>query len=150
MPKTYSHNLSCPCCLKLRSYENATPLPDLEEEILQKQLLWWGKPGWILNEAKKGTLQWACSHCLKKQKAIRAYPEAQKYLDHPPYLAYFATEIACEDCKETFVFSAQEQQYWYEELCFWVQSRPKHCKTCRQIRRERRQEQSERQKQTTA
>ncbi|WP_420841919.1 zinc-ribbon domain containing protein [Fimbriiglobus ruber] len=44
----------------------------------------------------------------------------------------------CEDCKQPFVFTASEQQFWYETLKFWVQSHPKQCISCRRVRRAKR------------
>jgi hypothetical protein len=40
-------------------------------------------------------------------------------------------------CKEEYIFRKEEQQYWYEHLKFWVQSRPKHCAKCRREVREK-------------
>ena len=141
MAKDKSQNITCPCCKTIRGYEKGTFLPVIEAEILRKNLLWWGKPGWAIAEAKKGTLQWACRQCIKQQRAIMANPDHQLFLDYPPYLAYFDEKIICEDCDTSFFFSAKEQQFWYEKLQFWVQSRPNQCPTCRHVRRERRQEQ---------
>jgi hypothetical protein len=73
---------------------------------------------------------------------MEANPVVQKFCDHPPYLAYFDVPLRCEDCGSTFVFEAKEQQFWYEELKFWVQSRPKQCAACRKLRRERKSEQN--------
>jgi hypothetical protein len=140
MVKQNSQDIICPCCKKARNYERGTNLPAIETMVLQKQMLWWGKPGWILSEAKKGTLQWACNYCLKKRQALVADITQQKYCDYTPYLAYFDIEMKCENCKQEFIFSAKEQQFWYENLHFWVQSRPKQCLACRQKRRERKNE----------
>jgi hypothetical protein len=80
-------------------------------------------------------VQWACNACLEAKRALPANPSLQRYCDTPVYLAYFDKICHCEDCGEDFVFEASEQQYWYEQLRFWVQSHPKQCKQCRHRRR---------------
>jgi len=44
---------------------------------------------------------------------------------------YLNAAFRCARCGNTFVFSADEQRYWYEELGFWVDSQAKHCAKCR-------------------
>jgi len=79
--------------------------------------------------------QWACDGCLKLKKATKANPANQTYCDHKPLLAYFNQKHQCESCDTIFIFSQQEQKFWYEKLGFWVQSKPKHCKECRKEKR---------------
>lgn len=55
--------------------------------------------------------------------------------DWPPCLAYFDTTRNCVECGCSFVFSKDEQQFWYEELGFRVQSRAIRCLECRARKR---------------
>lgn len=137
--------ITCPCCGKERSALEEAPLKRSEDKLLEANLSPWWNPteGWSVEQAAHGKLQWACRYCLKSGRAIEANPVVQKFCDHPPYLAYFDVPLSCEDCGSKFVFEAKEQQFWYEELKFWVQSRPKQCAACRKIRRTRKQEQNE-------
>ena len=80
---------------------------------------------------------WACDKCIKEGKALLGNPSSQKYCDCWPYYAYFDETKTCLDCKCTYVFEASEQKYWYENLKFWVQSRPKYCKECTKVRKGR-------------
>ena len=82
---------------------------------------------------------WACDYCLNSNKAIRANPSAQNYRWYPRY-AYFDTQHTCKKCKEPFRFSKHEKKFWFEELGFWHESEPIHCKTCRKEVREQKEE----------
>jgi tetratricopeptide (TPR) repeat protein len=44
-------------------------------------------------------------------------------------------EKQCLDCGVDFLFSAEEQKYWYERLQFNFYSKPIHCHACRHKRR---------------
>ena len=140
-----SQEITCPCCGKVRAGVGGTSLAELEHKLVEANLSpWWSsKAGWSVEEASKGTLQWACRYCLKSGRAIEGNPVVQKFCDYPPYLAYFDVPLRCEDCGSKFVFEAKEQQFWYEELKFWVQSRPKQCAACRKLRRESKRAQNE-------
>lgn len=74
---------------------------------------------------------WACDLCILTGRAIEADVDKQLFCDNSPYLAYYDYRKVCESCNKSFVFSKEEQKYWYEELGFWVQSVPKNCKECR-------------------
>lgn len=86
--------------------------------------------------------QWACDDCIKNGKAIPGDPKKQFYtFTYPwdvakPYLAYFDKTYSCCDCKTEFVFSKEEQQFWYEGLSFIVYSEPKRCTACRKKHRD--------------
>jgi hypothetical protein len=138
--------VTCPCCKKPRNVADGTQLLEQENELRQQNADPWGRPeGWSVEAAESGRLQWACDRCLKGGQAIRGCPAVQTFCDYEPYFAYFDVELRCEDCEQQFVFSAREQQFWYEQLKFWVQSRPKQCVSCRRIRRQRAAEQRARQ-----
>ena len=57
---------------------------------------------------------------------------------HVPKYFYVDEQRRCVQCKETFVFSAKEQKFWYETLKFNFGSSAIRCRRCR------RQKQSER------
>lgn len=48
-----------------------------------------------------------------------------------PRCWYIDAAFHCAQCRKSFVFTASEQQFWYEELKFYVDSRAKHCQECR-------------------
>lgn len=138
MTKT-PEKLRCPCCGKLRDIAQGTPLIKIQKAYRDSWLC--ASDDWAVQEAQgcgMRAMRWACNYCLKTGKAIAARPEQQTYCDYPPYLAYFDWTCRCLDCQNDFVFSAREQQYWYEERKFWVQSRPIRCLACRRKARERR------------
>jgi hypothetical protein len=129
--------LICPCCGVTRGEQAKQALLDIELECKRHQVKgWWGSEGWSLQAAVGESLQWACPICLKRSVAIKGKPWLQTWCDYNPYFAFFDVELNCKDCKNKFIFSAFEQQFWYEKLSFWVQSRPKQCKNCRKIRRQ--------------
>jgi hypothetical protein len=75
-------------------------------------------------------IHWACNDCICTGKALLADSKEQTFCDCYPYLAYFDEERECQECGTKYIFDKSEQQYWYEKLKFWVQSRPTHCKEC--------------------
>jgi hypothetical protein len=91
-----------------------------------------------------GFYQWACDDCLDNGRALRADPRKQFYtFKYPwdtaqPFFAYFDRNRTCEACGEEFVFTKEEQQYWYEQLQFVVYSVPNQCPACRKERRQKR------------
>lgn len=65
----------------------------------------------------------------------RADTDRQNY-SVAPRNWYIAAKIECLACRETFLFSVDEQKLWYEEYGFYVDSFPNRCKACRAERRE--------------
>lgn len=130
--------LECPCCGKKRNIVTETPLLKMQEIFSHGCL-----PDKWIERYTEGSfyhwrgMQWACKQCLNAGRAIAGKPWLQTFCDWPPYLAYFDKIYFCTDCRTDFLFSAQEQQYWYEELKFWVQSHPDQCLPCRRKRREK-------------
>ncbi|MBB1384664.1 zinc-ribbon domain containing protein [Pseudoalteromonas sp. SG45-5] len=61
---------------------------------------------------------------------ILADIEKQNYAIYPRTL-YVDIEVQCGACSRAFIFFAQEQQYWFEVLGFWVDSHCTHCFGCR-------------------
>ncbi|MCU0391286.1 MAG: zinc-ribbon domain-containing protein [Thermoflexibacter sp.] len=127
------NKLKCPCC-KGEVYSSAAQ----QTLKLSPQVWFWiDKYELVLENLQRDedTFQWACDDCLNSQKAIIANPEIQTYCDYPPYLAYFDIEKKCTVCGENYIFSAEEQKFWYEELKFFVQGESKSCVKCRQKKR---------------
>ncbi len=52
-----------------------------------------------------------------------------------PRVWYVDTTIVCKTCETEFLFSIDEQETWYEEYRFYVDSFPNQCKSCRAERR---------------
>ncbi len=48
-----------------------------------------------------------------------------------PVTHYFDVKRKCRDCLKPFIFFAEEQQYWYEELGFALESDCVRCVQCR-------------------
>lgn len=48
-----------------------------------------------------------------------------------PVTHYFDLERRCRDCKRQFIFFAEEQKHWYEELGFGLESDCVRCTECR-------------------
>ena len=129
--------LICPCCGVARGEQGKQYLLKIEQQCDRYKLkVWVESEGWSVRSAMAMSLQWACPICLKRSIALPGKPWLQTWCDYNPYFAFFDVELNCEDCQNKFIFSASEQQFWYEKLKFWVQSRPKRCKNCRKIRRQ--------------
>lgn len=72
------------------------------------------------------------------ETAIRADIERQRH-GYVPRAYYVDMLKCCRKCGRRFLFFAKEQQYWYEELGFWVHADCVLCPECRkshqQVRR---------------
>jgi hypothetical protein len=130
--------LRCPCCGKWRDVADTNLLRAENDWLATGAFDVRRPPGWSVKAARAGKLQWACRHCIKAGRALVGRPALQTWCDFDPYFAFIDTQIQCEDCGLAFVFAASEQQYWYETLKFYLQSRPKQCVACRRARREAR------------
>ena len=67
-----------------------------------------------------------------------------------PVTHYYDLERNCRDCGVLFLFFAQEQKYWYEELGFPLESDCVRCPSCRRSLREVRKAQQRYQELVTA
>jgi hypothetical protein len=61
--------------------------------------------------------------------AVRADPLMQRAMN--PLLHYYDLDKVCVDCRRRFIFFAQEQKHWYEELGFPLDSKCLRCPECR-------------------
>lgn len=128
------NKLQCPCCNLERGPEevqilfeqfNSSKRQTLNDEKASVDF------DFLLSLLEGGRTKWACDECLKSGKAIASDPKKMNFTVFPKYLAYFDHKITCTTCKKEFIFSAQEQQYWFETLRFWEDSYPKKCLECR-------------------
>jgi len=71
---------------------------------------------------------------LAYETAVRADIDRQNYSVAPRYW-YIDAEVVCDSCGTQFVFSASEQEKWYETYRFYVDSFPRKCITCRRTAR---------------
>ena len=77
--------LLCPCCGKHR------PVADIT--LLQAEADWLATgafdsrrpPGWSVEAARAGKLQWACVHCFDAGRALEGHPALQTWCD--PYFS---------------------------------------------------------------
>lgn len=53
-----------------------------------------------------------------------------------PVTHYFDLEVICRDCRRPFIFFAEEQRHWYEELGFGLVSDCVRCVPCRRRQQE--------------
>lgn len=79
-------------------------------------------------------LLWGALH-LDYATAVRADTARQDFSVCPRHWYVDAT-FRCVRCDQPFIFAAEEQRFWYEELKLYVDSRAKHCKPCRRELRE--------------
>lgn len=137
-PNSTDDDVVCPVCNQQRSVVDDTPLLQLDKGMLDHNADPFRRaPGWSVELARQGHLNWACNPCLIDGKALSAQPWLQEWGDFEPFYAYYNKDMTCADCKTDFVFSADEQRFWYEEKRFPVVSYPKHCLDCRRKRRGR-------------
>jgi len=64
------------------------------------------------------------------ETAIKADINKQNYVSSPRVL-YVDIMKVCNQCKRPFIFFAQEQKYWYENLRFYIDTDCVKCVICR-------------------
>lgn len=118
-------------------------LPDVEELVAHPH---YGKAPALCGEklpraAKFGIYQHQPAWTFPAS-GIRANESKQNY-SVIPRTEYLDVLCRCRDCQRWFIFFAKEQQYWFEELQFFVDSCCVHCPECRHLRRQRHREEQE-------
>jgi hypothetical protein len=68
--------------------------------------------------------------------AVRAQVAKQDYTVCPRHW-YIDATFKCIDCGNDFLFSTDEQRFWYEQRRFFVDSIPTRCPACRKKERAR-------------
>jgi hypothetical protein len=72
--------------------------------------------------------------CVFPESAIMADTSKQNYSTLPqPY--YVDVKKTCRDCGRYFIFFAEEQRYWYEDLGFYIWADCVRCPECRKDNR---------------
>jgi len=61
----------------------------------------------------------------------------QNFCDFQPHFAYFNRIANCRDCTKSFVFSKEEQYYWFEKLGLQVQAKQVRCHACRAVKKQK-------------
>ncbi|MBD0404087.1 zinc-ribbon domain containing protein [Flammeovirga sp. EKP202] len=129
--KDKTDKLICPCCKEQK----------LEKDLIH--LLKWRKqysfPYLGLNDEldldDEEKVRWACDACIKTKRAILAQPKKQDYSCYP-YFVYFDIKRNCNSCNREYIYTKEEQFFWYEELGNNYWSRANNCWECRRIKRE--------------
>lgn len=67
---------------------------------------------------------------LFPETAIPGNQEKQNFSVFPRKL-YVDVRRRCRDCNRAFIFFAQEQKHWFEDLNFYVDADCVHCADCR-------------------
>lgn len=121
--------LQCPCCKKYKEKNQVRTLINQMHPLHPKGFN--VDFDWLCRVMSSGYKRWACDDCIKSKKAIISDPKQMNFSVMPKYLAYFNEERTCFDCKKDYIFSAEEQKYWFETLNFWHDAIPNGCKLCR-------------------
>lgn len=81
-----------------------------------------------------------CRECVRQGRALPADPEEQDFpVMEGPYRAWFDQRRLCGYCGQEFVFTAQDQRFWYEERRIPLHVVPVGCPTCRRrVRQQKR------------
>jgi hypothetical protein len=133
MAQTLKYIARCPCCKTVISER------ELQETLGRK--INYGSHKYKLSwehlfGSEYRQTSWACDDCLMKGKAIIGNVDKQLYLDYFPHFAYYDKEITCRTCNDKFVYTKEQQQFWYETLPDnWVQVEAVNCKKCRNLRK---------------
>jgi len=86
--------------------------------------------------ARGVALHWHNSpKCRVPDTAIAADP-ARQTASYYKVSHYYDVKRQCRDCKRMFIFFAEEQRYWYEELKFPLDSDCVRCVECRHSERQ--------------
>jgi len=132
LPK-HKLQFKCPSCNLIKELNEISMTVNTIKELREKKALnyYINVGDDLFSQTPLDEFEWACNECLGRKRAISANVELQKYVDNRPYLAYFDSSKSCSNCENYFVFSKEEKKFWYEELNFWVQSKPNKCLDCR-------------------
>ena len=76
--------LQCPCCGKPRPVAGTTLLRAEAEWLATGASDARRPPGWSVEAAREGRLQWACSHCIRAGLALEGHPALQTWCDYNP------------------------------------------------------------------
>ncbi len=86
---------------------------------------------WVKDVQDFQWTEWACKACVKSKKAIKADISKHTYIGSTEHYFYIDSQRKCTNCKKSYVFTASEQQFWYEIARLPTDATPEFCKTCR-------------------
>ncbi|MBS2035226.1 zinc-ribbon domain containing protein [bacterium] len=120
-----SHEFAvCAYCLN-HFFWKETDLPGVERANQDRRL----RAGWT-----KQATDWVCPACEAAGVAIRACPQNQVWETFRwPALSFEDFAGVCGLCRQSFVFSAQEQQHFYEQAAIPLEVVPNNCSACREL-----------------
>lgn len=122
----------CAYCLA-HFFWKETDLPAVEQANQNRYL----RAGWT-----KQATDWVCPACESAGAALRACPEKQVWETFRwPALSFEDFAGICGLCRESFLFSAVEQQRFYEEAGVPLEVVPNNCGPCREIVRRQKEAQ---------
>jgi len=136
----------CPACGKRRDVDKQRALRKVEDAWRARQASrlapdspFYPREGHMRQLALSDDSRWfwACDACVRSGRAVVADPMKQTLGLGSPFAAYVDRPFRCEDCGTNSVFSAREQQHWFENLRFLIWVYPKQCLPCRAARRHR-------------
>ncbi|MBK9451195.1 MAG: zinc-ribbon domain containing protein [Bacteroidetes bacterium] len=130
----------CPLCGEHRALAD-TCLGSRSFEAYHKAC--WGRKPDVANVElwNERWRDWACTICIQAGRAIVANYRLQTSLDaFPPAMVVYRDAVRkCADCRQDYVFTAQEQRLWYEEWRIPMEAEPRACTECRKKRRQGRE-----------
>ncbi len=141
--KKKPNRITCPCCGQEKGERNLSRarkgLPEINGLLVcagQHQEA--ADPALVL---LAGFDRWACDDCLNSGRAIAGEPRRQRQENimahEPEYLAFWDKSYrSCLDCGSAFVFSKEEQLFYYQQLGKSRLARAVRCLDCRRARRE--------------
>jgi len=128
----------CPCCREIMEIGHCKHLQKWRKQ--HENLKLHSSLSGYLDKDQEEWIRWSCDKCLVDGKSIMAKPERQNYTGFVfPYLVYFDIERKCRTCKSKYVYTKEEQRFWYEDLSGFVWSRASKCLACRKLDQKHRQ-----------
>ncbi len=120
-----TEKVTCPCCREEVG-------PDELKQTLEREVVILGgtaKPQ--MKNLAGGYYHWACDKCLNSGKALIANHDNFAYGNYGCYLAFYDIEMTCKSCREKYIFTKEEQAYWFEQLHFCHRAKSVRCIPCR-------------------
>jgi len=137
---------TCPCCSARIKKKNSTTLQKFINTLFDAYPNW--VEFWYANDRQRAYRQYTssekrlpCDNCLSKGVALAANVLEQKFMDWPPFFAYYDEVRVCAICDSKFTFTKEEKIYWFENLKFWVTDDSVSCHSCRNIKKQRKEAQ---------
>lgn len=130
-PKNKKIEIICPNCKEERTEKSLSYLFKWRKQYNLPNL--GVKENYEIDDEER--LRWACDICIKSNKIILARPEIQDYSFHP-YFVYLDIDRKCNTCNRDYIYTKEEQQFWYEELGKNYWSRANNCLECRLEKRD--------------